>query len=54
VSAEDNDKLLYPIQASEVKEVVFQMEKFKDQGPDGFGAGFFQDYGHVIKYEFAQ
>jgi len=44
VSVEDNDRLLQPIQDSEIKEAIFQMDKFKALRFDGFGATFFQDY----------
>jgi len=44
VSDEDNDQLLRPIQGFEIKEAVFQMDKYKAPSSDGFGATFFQDY----------
>ena len=44
VSTVDNDTLLQSILDSEIKEAVFQMDKFKAPGPDGFGAAFYQNY----------
>ena len=35
VSVDDNEKLLETIQDLEIKEVVFQMDKYKALGPDG-------------------
>jgi len=44
VSDEDNFLLLKPVGDNEVEEAIFQMDKYKTSGPDGFGAAFFQDY----------
>ena len=44
VNVEDNQRLLEPLQDSEIKDSIFQMDKFKALGPDGFGVTFFQDY----------
>ena len=41
LTQEDNDKLVKPIEDCEIKDAVFQMDKFKVPGPDGFGATFF-------------
>jgi len=41
VSEEDNFLLLQPVQDQEIKDAIFQMDKFKTPGPDGFGAAFF-------------
>ena len=49
VTAEDNQSLLQPIQETEIKEALFQMDKFKASGPDDFRAAFFQDHCHIIK-----
>ena len=49
VSVEDNDRLLQSIQDSEIKEAIFEMDKFKAPRPDGFGAASFQDYRHIVK-----
>jgi len=54
VSDEDNCLLLKPVQDSEVKEAIFQMDKYKSLGPDGFGAAFFQDYWHLIANDVCQ
>lgn len=43
VSAEMTSKLEAPISAFEVSEALKQMEPFKSPGPDGFGAGFYQE-----------
>ena len=51
---EDNDQLLAPIQDFEIKEAVFQMDKYKAPGSDGFGAAFFQDYWHIIHKDVCQ
>jgi len=51
VTLDDNEKLLKPIQDSEIKGAVFQMDKFKAPGPDGFGAAFFQNHWHIVKDE---
>jgi len=48
VSEEDNYLLLRPIQDQEVKDAIFQMDKYKALGPDGFGAAFFQDCWYII------
>ena len=47
VSEEDNFLLLQPVQDHEIKDAIFQMDKFKTPGPDGFGAAFFQDHWHL-------
>jgi len=49
VSLEENDILISPFTASEVREAVFQMEHNKAPGPDGFPAEFFQVFWEVIK-----
>jgi len=41
LTQEDNDNLVKPIEDCEIKDAVFQMDKFKAPGPDGFGAAFF-------------
>ena len=48
VSTVDNETLLQSVLDSEIKEDLFQMDKFKAPGPDGFGAAFFQDYWHIV------
>jgi len=44
VSKEDNVLLLQPAQDHEIHAAIFQMDKFKTPGSDGFGATFFQDH----------
>ena len=44
VTVEDNQRLLEPIQGTEIKDALFVMDKFKAPGFDGFRAAFFQDY----------
>jgi len=51
ITVNDNEKLLEPIQDSEIKDAVFQMEKFRASRPDGFGAAFFQNHWHIVKEE---
>ena len=51
VSPEDNNSLVQPIQDSEIKEEVSQMDKYKTPGPDSFSAAFFQDYCHIVRKE---
>ena len=51
VTVEDNQRLLELIQDSEIKDAIFQTDKFKAPGSDSFGAAFFQDYWHIIKDE---
>jgi len=48
VSEEDNYLLLRPVQDHEVKNAIFQMDKHKIPGPDGFSAAFFHD-GKLLK-----
>jgi len=49
VTAEDNQSLLQPIQETEIKEALFQMDKFKAPGLDGFGTTFFKTTGILLK-----
>ena len=51
VTADDNEKLLKLAHDSEIKDAIFQMDKFKAPGPDAFGAAFFQNHWHIIKEE---
>ena len=44
VTVADNQRLLEPIQETEIKDALYQMDKLKAPGLDGFGAAFFQDY----------
>ena len=54
VSQENNFLLLQPVQDQEIKDTIFQMDKFKTPGPDGFGAAFFQDHWHIIATDVCQ
>ena len=44
VSEVENENLIKPVEDFEIKEVVFEMDKLKAPGSDGFGAAFFQDH----------
>jgi len=44
VAADDTDQLLQSVPDSEVQDAIFQMDKFKAPGPNGFGAAFFQNH----------
>ena len=46
--------LIEPVDDDEIKEAVFQMDKFNAPSPDGFGAAFFQDYWHVVQQDVCQ
>ena len=48
VSVVENENLIKPLEDFEIKEAVFQMDKFKAPGSDGFGAVFFQDHWPTI------
>ena len=41
VLAKDIDRILQAIHDFDIKETIFQMDKFKSLGRDGFGAAFF-------------
>jgi len=44
-----NDELLRLPTIQEIKSIVWGLDLNKTPGPDGFGAGFFQDYWDIIK-----
>ena len=46
---ENNSNLTKPPTLEEVKDALFSIDSIKTPGPDGFGAGFFKNYWHVIK-----
>ncbi|XP_031126982.1 uncharacterized protein LOC116029213 [Ipomoea triloba] len=48
VSQEQNDALLKPFQAEEVKEALFSMGPDKSPGPDGMNPGFYQSFWDVV------
>jgi len=54
VFEEDNFLLLQPVQDHEIKAMIFQIDKFKMPGPDGFGAAFFQDHWYLIATDVCQ
>jgi len=54
VSEEDNFLVLQPVQDQEIKDAIFQMDKYKTPGPDGFGAAFFQYYSNIIATDVCQ
>jgi len=54
VSEKDNFLLLQPVQDQKIQDAIFQMDKFKTPGPDGFGAAFFQDHWHLIAIDVCQ
>jgi hypothetical protein len=49
VSPSENEFLTAPFTIEEVKEAIFQMEKNKAPGPDGFPAEFYQKFWEIIK-----
>ena len=49
VSDSDNCHLLRPVEDHEIKDALFQMDKHKAPGPDGFGAAFYQDHWPLIQ-----
>jgi len=48
VSGVENENLIKPIEDFEIKEAIFQVDKFKAPGSDGLGAVFFQDHWPTI------
>lgn len=48
LSNESKDFLSIEFSNEEIKRVVFQMGKLKAPGPDGFQAGFFQEYWDIV------
>jgi len=51
ISADDNDNLLQPVTDLEIKDAIFQIDKFKSPGPDGFGVAFFKNHWNNFKDE---
>lgn len=51
VTLDHNAMLMRPIEHEEVEEAVFQMEKGKAPGPDGFTVDFFQQCWDLVKEE---
>ena len=54
VSLEDNMSLIKLVDNHQIREAVFQMDKFKAPGPDGFGAAFFPNHWHIIQNDVCQ
>ena len=51
VSLDDNMNLMKPVENHEIKEAVFQIDKFKAPSLNRFGTAFFQDYWHIVQNE---
>ena len=51
VTVEDNQRLSEALHDSKIKDAIFEMDEFKALGSDDFGAVFFQDHWHIIKYD---
>ena len=49
ISNLDNNELIKLPNLDEVKTTLFSIDSNKTPGPDGFGAGFFKHYWHLIK-----
>ena len=49
VTTDDNELWLQVVHDCEIKDAIFQMDKFKTPGPDGFGAAFFKDHWNIVK-----
>jgi len=49
----NNAKLLQSVHDSKIKDAIFQMDKFKAPGPDGFGAAFLKIISTLLKRKFA-
>jgi len=54
ISLTENESLIKPVEDHEVREAVFQMDKFKAPGSDGFGAALFKDYWYVLQHGFCK
>ena len=51
VSEVENENLIKPVEDFEIKEAIFQMDKFKALGSDGFGAAFYQYHWPTIQMD---
>lgn len=49
ISDQDNLEPTKEVSEEEIYEAVSQQSKFKAPGPDGFGAGFYQDFQDIVK-----
>jgi hypothetical protein len=54
VTREENNILSSPFSEKEIKDAIFQMERNKAPGPDGFPAVFYQKFWDIIKYDMLQ
>ena len=54
VTREENNILSRPFSEKEIKDAIFQMERNKAPGPDGFPAEFYQKFWDIIKYDMLQ
>jgi len=50
-TVEENDLLISPVTPQEIKNTIFQMNTSKAPGPDGFGAGLFQNHWSIIGHK---
>ena len=48
----DNQTLIKPPTLKEIRTALFSIDSNKTPGPDGFGAGFFKTYWHILKVIF--
>ena len=54
VTREENNILSRPFSEKEIKDAIFQMERNKALGPDGFPTEFYQNFWDIIKYDMLQ
>lgn len=52
LSVGQKDLLCQPVQVEEIKRALFEIDKSKAPGPDGFSSGFFQHAWDVVKEEY--
>lgn len=48
ISDHENEDLIAPVHADEVKDAVFSMHPDRSPGPDGFNPAFFQSFWNVV------
>lgn len=54
VSNLDNDRLLQPLSAEEIKWAAFQMHLDKAPGLDGMNSAFFQKFSNIVSNDVVQ
>lgn len=54
ITTNQNEGLLIPVDAKEVRQAVFQMHSDKSPGPDGFNPGFYQKYSDLVGHDVVQ